>query len=48
MTYHPFRAKMNQKMDSSTLYPAGHQIASNRQQLEPNYFLCLTFLCIES
>ena len=42
--HHPFRAKRIREdgfIDPCTL--AGHQIASNRQQLEPNYFLCHSF-----
>ena len=43
--HHPFRAKrIREDGFIDPFVPlAGHQIASNRQQLEPNYFLCHSF-----
>tara|TARA_B100000131_G_C18110279_1_gene609371 strand:+ start:89 stop:814 length:726 start_codon:yes stop_codon:yes gene_type:complete len=43
--HHPFRAKrIREDGLIDTFVPlAGHDIASNRQQLEPNYFLCHSF-----
>ncbi len=43
--HHPFRAKrINKEGLLDTFIPlSGNKIASNRQELEPNYFLCHSF-----